>query len=126
MGSVHVEVPDYWTADKIDIMSREVAYKVYTKHHVVLAAIGIYSRNSSNDGVKRMQERITEAVMSQKYVLQIHGFYCGVQERVIRFDIVIDFAAPDAQEVQRNVLEAVKSLYPAFSVTVQPDSDFSD
>ena len=73
-----------------------------------------------------MQERITEAVMSQKYVLQLHGFYCGVKERVIRFDIVIDFAAPDAQEVQRNAMEAVKELYPAFSVIVQPDSDFSD
>ena len=126
MGSVHVEVPDSWTADKIDVMSREIAHKVYSKHHVALAAIGIYSRNLGNDGVIRMQERITEAVMSQKYVLQIHGFYCGVKERVIRFDIVIDFAAPDAQEVQRNVMEAVKKLYPAFNVTVQPDSDFSD
>ncbi|MBQ7221471.1 MAG: cation transporter [Synergistaceae bacterium] len=126
MGSVHVEVPDNWTADKIDVISREISHKVYTKHHVALAAIGIYSRNLGNNGVMRMQERITEAVMSQKYVLQIHGFYCGVKERVIRFDIVIDFAAPDAQEVQRNVMEAVKKLYPAFSVTVQPDSDFSD
>ena len=126
MGSVHVEVPDFWTADKIDTVSREIAHNVYTKHHVALAAIGVYSRNSSNDGVMKMQNRITEAVMSQKYVLQIHGFNCNVKERVIRFDIVIDFAAPDSGQVQRDVTEAVKKLYPAFSVIVQPDSDFSD
>ena len=126
MGSVHVEVPDFWTADKIDTTSREIAYKVYTKHHIILAAIGIYSQNTGNDGVKKMQTRITEAVMSQEYVLQIHGFNCNVKERVIRFDIVIDFAAPDYEDVVRKTVEAVKNLYPAFSVTVQPDSDFSD
>ena len=126
MGSVHVEVPDFWTADKIDTVSREIAHNVYTKHHVALAAIGVYSRNSSNDGVMKMQNRITEAVMSQKYVLQIHGFNCNVKDRVIRFDIVIDFAAPASEEVVRKTVEAVKNLYPAFSVIVQPDSDFSD
>ncbi len=74
----------------------------------------------------KMQARITEAIMSQEYVLQVHGFNCNVKDRVIRFDIVIDFAAQDTGEVVRNVTEAVKKLYPAFSVTVQPDSDFSD
>ena len=126
MGSVHVEVPDFWTADKIDTVSREITHNVYTKHHIALAAIGVYSHNTSNDGVMKMQARVTEAVMSQEYVLQIHAFNCNVKERVIRFDIVIDFAAPDSGEVVRNVTEAVKKLYPAFSVTVQPDSDFSD
>ena len=126
MGSVHVEVPDFWTADKIDTVSREIAHRVYTKHNVAIAAIGVYSHNTSNDGVMKMQARITEAVMSQEYVLQIHGFNCNVKDRVIRFDIVIDFAAPDSGEVVRKTIETVKNLYPAFSVTVQPDSDFSD
>ena len=126
MGSVHVEVPDFWTADKIDTVSRDIANRVYNKHHIILAAIGVYSHNTSNDGVMKMQARVTEAVMSQEYVLQIHAFNCNVKERVIRFDIVIDFAAPDSGEVVRNVTEAVKKIYPAFSVTVQPDSDFSD
>ena len=64
--------------------------------------------------------------MSQEYVLQIHGFYCDTEKKIIRFDIVIDFAAPDAHEVQNKVHEAVNALYPDFSITVQPDSDFSD
>ena len=126
MGSVHVEVPDTWTADKIDTMSREIAHRVYIKHHVALAAIGVYSRNTGNDTVKAMQSEITRAVMSQEYVLQIHGFYCDTAEKVIRFDIVIDFAAGDSSEVQRKVTEAVKALYPDYRITVQPDSDFSD
>ncbi|MBQ7544475.1 MAG: cation transporter [Synergistaceae bacterium] len=126
MGSVHVEVPDWWTADKIDTVSRDIAHKVFNEHHVALAAIGVYSRNTSDDEVKDIRSAVTRAVMSQEYVLQIHGFYCNTQEKVIRFDIVIDFAAPDAREVQSKVTEAVSTLYPDFSITVQPDSDFSD
>ena len=126
MGSVHVEVPDTWTASQIDTVSREIAHKVYKKHHVVLAAIGVYSHNSSDNEVMTMQTKITEAVMSQKYVLQLHGFYCDIQEKIIRFDIVIDFAAPDSQEVHSKVIESVKGLYPEYDVTVQLDSDFSD
>lgn len=126
IGSVHVEVPDYWTADKIDTMSREIAHKVFTKHHIALAAIGVYSRNTGDDEVKEIRSAVTRAVMSQEYVLQIHGFYCDVQAKIIRFDIVIDFAASDNQEVHRKVLDAVKELYPDYEVTVQLDSDFSD
>ena len=126
MGSVHVEVPDFWTADKIDTVSREIAYSVYTKHKVVLAAIGVYSMNTGDDEVKKIRSEVTRAVMSQEYILQIHGFYCDMKEKVIRFDVVIDFAAPDSGQVQSNVTEAVKKLYPDFSVIIQPDSDFSD
>ena len=126
MGSVHIEVPDTWTADKIDTMSREIAHRVYALHHVILAAIGVYSRNTGSDDVKEIRSEVTRAVMSQEYVLQIHGFYCDTAEKVIRFDIVIDFAAPDAREVQRKVTDAVSGLYPDFTITVQPDADFSD
>ncbi len=126
MGSVHVEVPDTWTADKIDTVSREILHKVYAKHHVFLTAVGIYSRNSSDKAVIEMRNRITELVMSRKYVLQLHGFYCNSQEKVIRFDIVIDFAAPNARDVQHEVIDSVKRLYPSFSVTVQFDLDYTD
>ena len=126
IGSVHIEVPDIWTADKIDTISRELSRKVYSKHHVILAAIGVYSLNTGDDEVKEMRSEITRAVMSQDYILQIHGFYCNIQEKVIRFDIVIDFAAPALGAVVRNAFEAVKSMYPDFKITIQPDNDFSD
>lgn len=126
MGSVHVEVPDTWNADKIDTVSRQILNKVYAKHHVFLTAVGIYSRNFSDSAIVQMRDRITELVMSQKYVLQLHGFYCDMKEKNIRFDIVIDFAAPDSRAVQREVVDSVKKLYPDFSVTVQFDLDYTD
>ncbi len=125
MGSVHIEVPESWTAEKIDIVSREIMHRVYTEHHIILAAVGIYSHNS-NDEVMKIRTEVTRAVMSQDYVLQIHGFHCSTQEKVIRFDVVIDFAAPDSNEVYRNVLEKIQALYSDYRITVQLDSDYSD
>ena len=126
MGSVHVEVPEDWNAEKIDTVSREIMHRVFIEHHIMLAAVGIYSHNSSDDEVIKIRSEVTRVVMSQDYVLQIHGFYCSTQEKIIRFDIVIDFSAPDSHEVYRNVLEKIQALYPDYSITVQPDSDYSD
>lgn len=126
IGSVHMEVPDAWTADQIDTVSREITGKVAAKTHVILTAIGIYSRNSTDDAIKEMRTRITQTVMTMDYVLQIHGFYCDNQEKTIRFDIVVDFMAPDAKEVCEGVRRRVAALYPDYQTDIHLDTDFSD
>ncbi len=126
MGSVHIEVPDTWTAGKIDVVSREIMHRVAVKNHIALAAIGIYSHNTTSAEASEIRENVTRSAMSQKYVLQVHGFYCSVSDKTIRFDIVIDFAAPNVEDVHSKVIEAVKKIYPDYYITVQADSDFSD
>lgn len=126
IGSVHIEVPDNWTADKIDVVSREIMDRVCDKHHILIVAVGVYSHNLGNDEVKEIRSVVTRAVMSIDYVLQIHGFYCDTEEKYIRFDIVLDFAAPDSKEVHRKIIDTVKELYPDYRLVTQVDSDFSD
>lgn len=62
-GSVHIEVPDTWTADAIDRTERAVAAKVYRETGVLLTGIGIYSMNTKDDEAHRMQNAVTRAVM---------------------------------------------------------------
>lgn len=126
MGSVHIEVPDTWTAGKIDEVSREIMHRVAVKNHIALAAIGVYSHNTTSAEASEIREKVTHSAMSQKYVLQVHGFYCNVSDKTIRFDVVIDFAAPNVEDVHMKVVDAVKRIYPGYNVTVQADSDFSD
>lgn len=126
MGSVHIEVPDVWTADKIDVVSREIMQRVAEKHRIFLTAVGVYSRNTGDNVAAKIRSDVMRAAMSQDYVLQVHAFHCDETKKVIRFDIVVDFAAPDSEDVQRKVVERVKEIYPDYSVTVQIDSDFSD
>ena len=42
-GSIHIEVPDTYTADQLDLLIRKIQMAVYKKHRVALTAIGVYS-----------------------------------------------------------------------------------
>lgn len=126
LASVHVEVPDTTTADRIDEFSREIAGKVYDRTGVILSAVGIYSRNTTSDEAKAIRSRVTEIVMSHEFILQIHAFYCNLEEKTMRFDAVIDFAAPDPNGLCAKIREEIQAEYPEFQVMVQPDRDLSD
>ena len=126
MASVHIEVPDYFTADRIDVLAREIMQKVFVTHHVILTAVGIYSHNTSNDEVIALQEEIRRMATSQEYVLQIHGFYMDPVKKTLRFDVVLDFAAPDRQAVYTDLVKKVQALCPDYTLAVALDSDISD
>ena len=126
MASVHIEVPDYFTADQIDVLAREIMQKVFATHHVILTAVGIYSHNTSNDEVIALQEEIRRMATSQEYVLQIHGFYMDPVKKTLRFDVVVDFAAPDRQAVYTDLVKKVQALCPDYTLAVALDSDIAD
>ena len=126
LASVHIEVPDVWDAEKIDTVSRDITHRVAKETGVIITAVGVYSRNTTNDEVKIMRTKITETVMQEEYVLQMHGFYCDTKEKRIRFDVVTDFDAQEPMKVIDKVSEKVKAMYPEYDVFVQPDLDVSD
>lgn len=126
MGSVHVEVPDTMTADQLDVMTRDIEKRVFAKHHVALTAVGFYSHNTKNDESAKIYENIRRIVSDIDHVLQIHGFYCDLKEKTIRFDAVVDFKAPDRNAVWQQVCAAVLEAYPDYKLTVALDADTAD
>ncbi|MBQ6583249.1 MAG: cation transporter [Mogibacterium sp.] len=126
IGSVHIEVPDVWTAAQIDELTRQIQQTVYEKHNVILAGIGIYSRNTTDDHALEVRSRITEIVMDHEYLLQMHGFYLDEAHKTVTFDIIIDFAAPDRNAIYQHIVNEVRELLPDYSVHVTLDSDISD
>lgn len=126
MGSVHVEVPDTMTADQLDVMTRTIEKRVFAKHHVALTAVGFYSHNTKDDESAKIYENIRRIVSEIDHVLQIHGFYCDLKEKTIRFDAVVDFKAPDRNAVWQQVCAAVLEAYPDYKLTVALDADTAD
>ncbi len=126
LASCHVEIPDTMTADQIDEMTREVQQRVYEAHGVIMEAVGIYSINTKGDEAMRIRNDITRLVMSEDFIMQMHGFYLYEKDRHITFDVIIDFAAPDRKIVYEKVLEKVKTAYPDYSFAVAMDLDISD
>ena len=126
IGSVHIEVDDTMTAEQLDVLERDISHAVIAKHHVILAGIGVYSRNTRDDRAAQMRADVRRAATSHDYVLQLHGFHADEVEKVIRFDIIVDFAAPDAEGIREAIKEEVQRLYPEYSVEITLDMDISD
>lgn len=125
-GSVHVEVPAELTADQIDRLSRKLIVDVYKTHGVLLTAVGIYSINTQDKAAAEAREKISAIVRANPQVLQMHGFYFDAAEKNLRFDLVIDFKAPDRRQVFRDVCAAVRQLYPDYTLQAAVDMDFSE
>ena len=125
-GSVHIEVPDTYTAYDLDELLRQITIEVLKKHNVILTAIGVYSINNKNDFAAKARDEISKLIMEDEYILQMHGFYLNEEKKTIRFDVVVSFDAPDRRAVYEEVLKKVKSLYPDYDLQVALDTDFSD
>ncbi len=50
-GSVHIEVPDTYSAEQLDRLIRNIQEKVYEEYNVVLTAIGVYFVNTKDEDI---------------------------------------------------------------------------
>ena len=125
-GSVHIEVPDTYTADQIDGLIRSISYEVYRKHNVILTAVSVYSQNTTDPETVGMRETVERIVFAHPEVLQLHGFYVQKEEQLIRFDVIISFDAKDRQAVYEEIVREVQEAFPAYRLLVVMDMDFSE
>ena len=125
-GSIHIEVPDTYSADQLDQMLREIQMKVYGEHHVVLTAIGVYSVNTRDEEVIQTKRQVEKIVFAHQYVRQMHGFYLTKEQKKIRFDVVVSFDAKDRRAVYREVLADVQKAFPDYELQVAMDTDFAE
>lgn len=125
-GSIHIEVPDTYSADQLDQLIREITMKVIQEHHVILTAIGVYSVNTQDAEVIEARERVRSIVLAHEHVRQIHGFYLIREQKTMRFDIVISFDAKDRRAVCNQVVADVQNAFPDYELQVAMDTDFAE
>ena len=125
-GSIHIEVPDTYSADRLDQMIRNIQVQVYSQHHVILTAIGVYSVNTKDEDVIQAKRKVEEIVFSNEYVRQMHGFYLTKDEKKMRFDIVVSFNAKDRRAVYTDVVAAVQKDFPDYTLQVAMDTDYTE
>jgi cation diffusion facilitator family transporter len=125
-GSIHIEVPDTYSAAQLDQLLREIMTKVYQEHHVILTAIGVYSVNTKDEEVIRTKRQVEEIVFSHEFVRQMHGFYLIKEPKTLRFDIVVSFDAKDRRAVYEEVLADVRKTFPDYAIQIAIDTDFCE
>ena len=125
-GSIHIEVPDTYSADRLDRLIREIQAAVYLQHHVILTAIGVYSVNTKDEETIEAQKKARGIVFSHPHVKQMHGFYLTKEEKTMRFDIVVSFDAKDRRAVYQEVVSDVQKAFPDYTLQVAMDTDFAE
>ncbi|MDO5137468.1 MAG: cation diffusion facilitator family transporter [Oscillospiraceae bacterium] len=125
-GSIHIDVPDTYTADQLDELTREIQVEVYKQHNVVLTAVGVYSLNSKDEAVIETQRKVGDIVLSHEHVKQMHGFYMNPKNKAMRFDVVISFNAENREAVYEEVVADVQKAFPDYTLQVAMDTDFAE
>ena len=123
IGSVHIEVPDDLSMDELDRLEREITKDVFQKHDVIMAAIGIYTFDTKNDEAVRMRDEITKSVLAHEEVVQVHGFHIYAEEKIVVFDVIIDFSVTNRDVVYAIICSELCDKYPDYKILVTLDAD---
>lgn len=124
-GSVHLELPDTMTVEEVDVLTRRVQEKIYSETGVILTGVGVYSYNTGDNEAAGIRNRVMETVLSHDWALQLHGFFVDMENKEMRFDVVMSFEI-DRQEGVEVLTEEIRKLYPDFRVSIVSDVDISD
>ena len=124
-ATVHMELPDTMTVEEVDVLTRKVQNKVFRETGVILTGIGVYSYNTSDNEAAHMRNAVQEKVLEHDFAIQMHGFYVDMEEKTIRFDVVLSFDA-DRKEALDTLNRELKEMYPDYTPVIVPDVDTSD
>ena len=124
IGSVHIGVSDTLTAKDIQAIERKIALLMYKKYNTIMT-VGIYADNQSDQASREIFEKVCETVKKHSTVLQTHGFYVDLSEKVISFDLVISFDDPDPEATICAIKQETEQQNEGYQVFVQYDQDFS-
>ena len=125
-GSIHIEVPDSFSADRLDQLIRSIQLAVLEQHRVILTAVGVYSVNTKDEEIVETQKKLREIVFAHPHVKQLHGFYLDKTQKKMRFDIVVSFDAEDRGAVYTEVLADVQKAFPDYTLQAAMDTDFAE
>ena len=121
-ASVHIELPDTMTVDKVDELTRRIQAKIYLNTGVILTGVGVYSYNTSDNETAKIRNAVQKIVLEHDWALQLHGFYADTENKTIRFDVVVSFDI-DRAEALDILTKEVSSQFPGYSLQIVPDID---
>lgn len=124
-ASVHLELPDTMTVRELDELTRKAEAKVFRETGVVLTGVSVYSYNTKNDEAARIRDDISDVISEYDWAVQMHGFYLNQEQKVMRFDVVLNFGI-EAREGIRILREKLKERYPDYTIQITPDVYVSD
>ena len=124
LGTVHIEVEDTVEVSEFDALSRQIQEVIAERFGVFISAVGVYSINTKDEKAVAIREEVRALVLDTEHVKQLHGFY--LDDKSMRFDVVISFDAGDRSRVYQKVVDKVQTKYPEYKVNIGMDMDYNE
>lgn len=122
IGSVQIQVPDNLTAKELHKLTREIANRISMKYGVALT-IGIYAENNDQPAKQAMKQKLLTLLNDYPEVRQMHAFYVDEEEKLITFDLVVDYQYQDIPKLKRRINTVMKREFPDYKTLVVVDFD---
>ena len=124
-ATVHLELPDTMSIAEVDQLTRRLQLKVYKKMEIILIGVGVYSYNTKDDEASRIRNDVQKLVLSHDWALQLHGFYIDIEQKNMRFDVIVSFEK-DFKDAVEIITDEVQQKYPDYKILMIPDIDITD
>ena len=126
LASVHIAVRESMTAEELDVLEHKIAAKVYQDTGVIMTGVSVYAVNEKKDLAKAIEGDVRTILEDYPKVLEMHGFHLFEEEKIIHFDIVIDFTVKDREGMAEEIRERIHERHQNYAVTINLDEDISD
>ena len=124
LGTLNLEMPDYTTVEQAYMAMEQAQRKVYQKHHIYFT-FGLYSVNTYDDDVISARDQVTAIVKGTEGAISIHAFNYDKNNKLIRFDIIVDFGVHDFMEFRNKLIRKLSESYPGFTFDINVDLDYA-
>lgn len=124
-ATVHLELPDTMSVAEVDQLTRRLQLKVYKKMEIILIGVGVYSYNTKDEEASRIRNDVQKLVLSHDWALQLHGFYIDIEQKNMRFDVIVSFEK-DFKDAVEIITDEVQQKYPDYKILMIPDIDITD
>ena len=102
IASIHIEVSDDMNAKDIHVLTRKITECIYLEFGIIIT-VGIYAENNSDGEISLIKEDVFKVSIEYNNVKQVHGFYADSENKLISFDLVIDFNC-DHEKIKNEII----------------------
>ena len=88
--------------------------------------VGIYALATGESRYAELQAKVIKALASNKEIVQVHGFYCSEEDRMLSVDVVPDISCHDDVALTHKLTEEIQAMVPGIQVSIVIDHNYSE
>ena len=88
--------------------------------------VGIYAVATGENQRADLQAKVMKALAAHGDIVQVHGYYCSEEDRMLSVDVVPDVTTHDDAALCLRLTEEIQALAPGYQVSIVVDHNYSE